>query len=184
MRRHPLIHRRSLFLAVLCALAASLFALPAVAAERVEPEASGPASTAPPAAKLPAIPENAEEIEALKGQPQPGTIVTRRPAITLSPMMAEIFTYMDARDLLLAAKRHQYSTAKSDPAAAMTLQSEMQKLKFETEIEVLRIQARWATKEGRTADALAIEASIEERLNPKVTLAPEKRPVPSPAVGR
>ena len=184
MRRHPLIQRRSLSLAFLCMLAGSLFALAATAAERVVPEASGPASAAPPAAKLPAIPENAEEIEALKGQAPAGTIITRRPAITLTPMMAEIFTYMDARELLLEAKRHQYATAKSDPAAAMTLQSEMQKLKFETEIEVLRIQARWATKEGRSADALAIEASIEERLNPKVTLAPEKRPDPSPAVGR
>ena len=184
MRRHSMTRRSSLFLAFLCLLAGSLFSHAAIAAERVAPEASGPASAAPPAAKLPAIPENAEEIEALKGQPQTGTIVTRRPTLALSPMMAEIFSYMDARDLLLEAKRQQYATAKSDPAAAMTLQTEMQKLKFETEIEVLRIQVRWATKEGRTADALALEASIEERLNPKVTLAPEKRPAPSPAVGR
>lgn len=180
MRRHPMNLLRSLLLTL------TTFGLAhvAAAAERVAPEASGPANVAPPGAKLPAIPENAEEIEAAKGQPQPGVIVTRRPAHKLTPMMAEILAYMDARDLLIQNKRQQYTASKKDPTAALAIQTEMQKLKFDTEIEVLRIQQRWAVKEGRAADAAAIEASIDDRVNPKVTLAPVHRPAPTAATGR
>lgn len=184
MRRHDLMPRRSIVLAVLSLLTVSLMASAAIAAERVAPQSSGSAKTPPPAADLPAIPENAEEIEALKGQPQTGTIVTRRPARTLTPMMAEILAYMESRDLLLAAKRQQYQASKSDRTASAALQQEMQQMKLETELAVLRIQARHAMKEGRTADAQRIETSIQERLDPQVKLAPEKRPVPQSSTGR
>ncbi len=181
MRRHLVIPRRFIVLSLLSLL---LLATGATAAERVAPEASGPASKAPPAKALPNLPENAEEIEAQKGQPQTAPIVTRRPARTLTPMMAEVFAYMESRDLELAAKKLQLTSNKSDATASATLQQEMQKHKFDTEIEVLRIQARHATKEGRLADAKQIEESIEERIHPKVTLAPEKRPAPNAAIGR
>ncbi len=183
MSRHDHLIRRALPLA-LGALAALSLSLAAVAAEKVAPEASGPASEAPPAARMPAVPENAEEAEALKGQATKGEIVTRRPAHTLTPMMAEIFAYMEAREVLIAAKRQQYAAAKTDAAAAASLQAEMQKLKFDTEIEVLRIQARHAHKEGRTEDARRIEASIEEILKPQIRIAPEKRPLPQTPAGR
>jgi hypothetical protein len=165
-------------LALFTLVATGLLALAAVAAEKVAPQGSGPAGSAP-SVKLPTLPENAEEIEALKGQVTPGAAVTRRPARKLTPMMAEIFTYMEAREAALTARRQQLVAARADHATALALQLEMQKIKFDTEIEVLRIQARYATAEGRTADAQRIEASIEERLNPKVRIAPESRPVPS-----
>jgi len=181
MSRHALSPARRLALFCTCSLLSLAFT--AHAADKVAPQASGSAKTPPPAAALPAIPENAEEIEALKGQAPAGEIVTRRPARALTPMMAEIRAYMDERDAQYAAKRQQLTAAKTDLTRSAALQLELQAMKVETEIAVLRIQAKHALKEGRTADARRIEESIQERLEPQVKLAPEKRPVPT-ATGR
>jgi hypothetical protein len=170
-------HVRLAALTALVALAA--FAVPALAAERNAPTASGSAKEPPPAAAMPALPENAEEIEALKGQPVPAPAVVRRPVGKTTPMMAEILGYLEARDQAMTLKRQQLKSAATDAAAALALQAELQGMKQETELEVLRIQSRWARKEGRTADADKLDAVIAEILNPRVPIATEKRPVPA-----
>lgn len=174
MRRSVLMSARSLVL-----LGSLVLATASLAADKVAPQASGSAKTPPPAAPMPAIPENAEEIEALKGQAPSGEVVTRRPARTRTPMMAEILTYLEERDRQFDTKRQQLTAAKADRARAAALQLELQAMKLETEIAVLRIQARYAVKEGRTSDAERIEASIQERLEPQVKVAPEPRPIPT-----
>jgi hypothetical protein len=178
MRRYDWIHRPAIRLAMLGTILGSLMGLAALGAERVEPQSSGPASAPPPAANLPALPENAEEIQAQQGQVQQGQIVARRPARTLTPMMAEIMTFLEARDREVALKRQQLAAVRADRGATAALQEEMRQLKLDTELGVLRIQARHATMEGRVDDARRIEASIEERLHPKVRIAPEPRPLP------
>lgn len=168
----------SLSLALVVAGALALAAA-AFAADKAEPTASGPASTPPPAAAMPAIPENAEELKATQGTvPAPAT-VTRRPLRKLSPMMAEILAYLETRDQAMALKKQQAGATAAGPADALAAATELQRMKQETELEVLAIQARWARKEGRTADAERIEATIEEILHPKVPSNPETRPAPS-----
>lgn len=183
MSREPLIRHCSLAVIVAGTLAISLSSA-ALAAEPVTPQSSGPAHVPAPARPLPNLPENAEEIQAVQGKAPAGAIVTRRPARVLTPMMAEIMAFLETHDQALAARRQQLATHKNDRAAAATLQQEIRRMKMDGEIEVLRIQARHAAKEGRVADARRLEESIEERLNPKVRIAPEQRPVPQPSTNR
>lgn len=178
----PRSHRLPGLMLALAAASALAWAAAAPAADKVEPTGSGPAASPPPAAAMPAIPENAEELKAPQGAaPAPAT-VTRRPARKLTPMMAEILAYLEARDHAIALRQQQLAApgaARPDAAAALAAAAEMQRMKQETELEVLAIQARWARREGRTADAQRIEETIEEILRPKVPVNPEVRPAPS-----
>lgn len=170
---------RTTGLAALALAAGLALASLAFAAERATPKASGPAKQPPPAAPMPNLPENAEEIGALKGENPAAPTVTRRPAKQLTPMMAEILAYIEARDLAMATKMQQQKLAKTDAAGALAAQAELQAMKQETELEVLRIQVRWARKDGRNDDAAKLEATIDQILNPKVPVATEKRPAPT-----
>ncbi len=160
-------------------IAALALATAALAAERVAPTASGSSQQPPKVSALPAIPENADEIQGTVAQPPLVTPLVRQPAHRLTPMMTELLGYLDARDQAMTLKRKQLAAAKTDAAATLALQAELQQMKQDTELEMLRIQFRWAQKEGRTADAQQLAKVIDGILHPVVPVNPEKRPAPT-----
>lgn len=105
----------------------------------------------------------------------PAPAVTKRP---LSPMMLELQAVMTAEAEQVAALRQRAAKATS-PDEALALQREIEKLKFDTEVSLLRVQAKHARAGGRTEVAARIEAAISDLLNPPKIAAPAARPVPS-----
>lgn len=127
-------------------------------------EATKAAPVAPASALVPA-PETAA----------PAPAVSARP---LSPMLVEMQTVIAAEQEQLAALRTRVAKA-SSPEEALALQREIEKLKFDTEVSLLRVQAKHARTAGRTEVATRIEAAISELVNPPKVKAPAARPVPS-----
>jgi hypothetical protein len=101
--------------------------------------------------------------------------VPKRP---LSPMMTEIRALLDADAEQVAALRQRIAKA-SSPEEALVLQRQIEQLKLDTEVSLLRVQAKHARAAGRTEVASRLEAAISELLNPPKIQAPAARPVPS-----
>lgn len=81
-----------------------------------------------------------------------------------TPMMAEIAAALaDARGRVDDLGRRAKS---APPAEAVVMQREAERVKFEAELQVLRIQVSWAKREGRASVARTLEAAIEARLHP------------------
>jgi len=105
----------------------------------------------------------------------PGPAPHARP---LSPMLAEMQALLAAEREQLAALHARVAKAGSNDEA-LALQRAIEKLKFDTEVSLLRVQAKHARQAGRTEVAARIEAAITELLNPPKIVAPSARPVPS-----
>lgn len=101
--------------------------------------------------------------------------MTKRP---LSPLMIELRAVTDAEAVQVAALRERVAKA-ATPDEAIALQREIEKVKFDTEVALLRVQAKHARAGGRTEVAMRIEAAISELLNPPRIAAPAARPAPS-----
>ena len=178
---NPVVRRVALFILTAVFWAGSLAV--ALAAEKAEaPKASGSPQVAPPTAGAPAIPENADELKAPPVAPTNAQVPVSKPRVRLTAKMAEIQALHAVRDQAIAEKARALATA--SPATAAALQAEIGQMKLDLEIETLRIQARWARKENRIADAERIETAIEGILNPSVRVAPEFRPVPAASATR
>jgi hypothetical protein len=97
----------------------------------------------------------------------------------LSPMAAEMqqAIRMERDGLRRLHARFQQT---SDPHAALAIQREIEALKVGTELELLRIQANHARREGRVEAAKRIETVIEQILNPVVPKAPADMSRPRP----
>lgn len=65
---------------------------------------------------------------------------------------------------------------------ALALQREIERVKLDTEVAILRIQAGAARKAGRTAQAERLEAAAADLLAPPPATAPVARPAPRAAV--
>jgi hypothetical protein len=139
-----------------------LLCLPALLAAR----SHGPDEVKPPepVQAEPAAPVAADPA----ASPQP-TIA--RP---LNPLMSAIQSLWEARLVEVVALKERLRNA-SDHAAALAILREIEALQASTEIEILRLQADHARREGREADAQAIEAAITEQLNPSPTRRPATR---------
>jgi hypothetical protein len=103
-------------------------------------------------------------------------VVTPEPAAArpLSPLMSAIQDLWQARQSEIAALKEQLRSM-SDHAAALAIVQEIEALQASTEIEILRLQADHARREGREAAAQAIEAAITEQLNPSPVCRPAPR---------
>lgn len=178
----PVVRRSMmLFLAVAVGCLASLTV--ARAAEKAQaPKSAGSSQVAPPAATPPAIPENADELATPPAGKGTAVSPSAKPRVALTPMMAEIQALQAEREEMIAAKARTFS--KAAPADAVALQAELAQMKRALELDVLRVQSRWARKENRAIDADRIDAVIEEILNPKVRIAPESRPTPDASTHR
>lgn len=163
--------RRALLAAI---AAATLISVSVAFAQEAQPPA--PKDVAPAAATFtrgaPVAPTIAEPAP---GEDEPRPVVTKRP---LSPLMIELRAVLDAEAVQVAALRERAAKA-ATPDEAIALQREIEKLKFDTEVSLLRVQAKHARAGGRTEVAARIEIAISELLNPPKVVAPAARPVPS-----
>jgi len=90
---------------------------------------------------------------------------TPLPARRLSPLTQEITQAIDAQRVLLIALQERFERT-SDQNEARDVQREIEAVKQGTELQILRIQARYARLGGREAAARRIEAAIEQILHP------------------
>lgn len=121
------------------------------------------------------IPENQAEYEALQteGAVNPASQFldpTRSPG-QLSPMAVEMLQVLQQEQDGLRRLQIRFQQA-GDPQAALAIQREIESLKVDTELELLRIQADYARREGRLATAEKIENAIEQILHPAIPEAP------------
>jgi hypothetical protein len=145
---------------LLCLLALSASVLPRLASAQGTPVA--PPATAPAA-----------------GIVEAGATPSAKPAHEVkahrSPMAAELDSLFAARTSAMAAQRQRIAMANAENGER--LQRELIQMKLDLELESLRVQARWARRENRIADAVELEAVVEQILHPRI----EARPVPRPA---
>jgi hypothetical protein len=93
-------------------------------------------------------------------------------------MMAEMQAVLAAERERVAELRLRGDKA-ATPDEAVAIQREIERVKFDTEISLLRVQAKHARAAGRTQVAARIEAAINELLSPPKPAAPADRPVPT-----
>ncbi len=111
-------------------------------------------------------------------EPAAPTPTTKRVA-KLSPMMTEIRALLDGERNALKSLDERYRAAK-DPVAAIALQREIARVKLDTEIAVLRVQAKHARVAGRAEVATSLETAIQQMLQPEAPPPATTRPVRTP----
>jgi len=150
--------------------------------------AQGDATTVAPieaAPALPDLPENAAEIEALKSDAPSGPapaealpgLAAERPEAELSPRMQVLRSLLAAEEARLAELQSRLDAA-PDAAAALAIQREIERVKQQTEVELLAAQAGFAREAGQEEKAAAIEAAIDELTSPRPRGVPQDRPAP------
>lgn len=140
--------------------------------------AQEPQVTEPPAGKAEAVqPAKAAPVAPAASAEAPAALAPA-PARAPSPMLLEMQALLTAEhEQVLVLRERAAKAANADEALA--LQREVEKLKFDTEVSLLRVQAKHARAAGRTEVATRIEAAVAELLNPPKLKAPAARPVPT-----
>jgi hypothetical protein len=139
--------------------------------------ASSEASKAPSEPAATTQSADAQKPESGIAEPSPSK---RSPRHKLSPMFIEMRAVLDAERTELATLRARFAET-TDPSTALDLQRSIEKLKANTEIALLRIQATHARKAGRLELATRIDSAIQRILAPPLRLEPMKRPTPTDA---
>ena len=101
------------------------------------------------------------------------------PTAQPSPMMRQIQDVLDMQQTTVAQLEDRFQ-AVTDEATALAIQREIRAILIQTELDILRIQADFARREGRDAVVRAIEISIERMISPPPPQAPTDRPAPEP----
>lgn len=140
--------------------------------------AQEPQVTEPPAGKTDAVqPAKTAPVAPASSAEAPAALAPA-PVRAASPMLLEMQALLAAEhEQVLVLRERAAKAASADEA--MALQREIEKLKFDTEVSLLRVQAKHARAAGRTEVATRIEAAISELVNPPKLKAPAARPVPS-----
>jgi hypothetical protein len=96
-----------------------------------------------------------------------------------SPFAREVARRIESEGRALVELHRRFEAAKDTPTA-LAIQQEIEALKRETEVFLLRLQAERARREGRPELAARIEQAIETITNPKLetTATPRPRPLP------
>jgi len=115
------------------------------------------------------------------GVPAPAAVTpSAMPRRPLTPLMADIRVVMDRESEQLAGLEAERAKA-PDAQAALEVQRRIEKLKQQTEIDLLRVQAVHARRAGKTALAQRIDAAIVELTQPRPRFEPVDRPAPADA---
>ena len=69
--------------------------------------------------------------------------------------------------------------ATRDSDAAMGIQREIEQVKVQTELSILRLQSEHARRAGRIAVADRLDAAIREMVEPRPAMTPVSRPAPA-----
>ncbi len=92
-----------------------------------------------------------------------------------SPMMEEIHALLDAEEAALADLQENLQTA-TDGTAMLAIIQEVERVKKETELDILHVQLRYAREGGHEEAALRLEEVIESLTHPRPVQDPEPRP--------
>ncbi len=162
-------------------LAAALAGLSAVFALSAPAFAESPTPTAGPANEVTTVAKPEVAAPASSGPaaapPAVSAPIRRR---TPSPLMAELFAALDAERLAVAALRERLAATR-DAQTALALQREIETVKHEAEIGLLRIQSRHARANGRVALADELDRAIVEMTAPPLRGAPTDTTEPAAA---
>lgn len=111
---------------------------------------------------------------ALGVQAADADVMEGRPAAEpRSPMMREIFAALETKQIAVAELQARFA-AEGDATRALDLQREAETLKMAAELEILRIQLRYARDEGRDEAAARLEAAIDTMTAPRPRLEPRE----------
>lgn len=111
------------------------------------------------------------------GAPTPAPAATT-PRAAATPMHAEIQQSLEAEQAELV--RLQTSIEQTtDLAAGLQLQQQIESVKLRTQVDILRIQARYARVAGKTATAEELDEIIEKLTRPPAPGIPVDRPQPA-----
>lgn len=165
---------RRLPLALTSAVVALAFAV-AAHAQAPAPSAGRAAEPGAPATSPSAAPGQAATSAASSAAAPAAPVAAKR---ALSPMLAEMHTFIEAQDLKLAELNAKQAAAHTNDEG-IALQQQIQALKLDTEVSLLRIQATYARREGRAQDADRIESVVRDMLSPPRIASPAaNRPIP------
>jgi hypothetical protein len=191
-----LLVRRLVPVALIFCVAAGAIAADAPQSQNPQPVAvqapsattqSGVAGTAPialdPAAGLADIPENQDEIQALRS----GAMTLEQPAgATAAPAVdAARVARRAAFDALLGAQDAKIQalterlTAVAGTEAGQAIQKEIEREKVSTQRQLLELQLEFATRDGDQARVDAVRAALEAWDAPRPVLQPIDRPAPA-----
>jgi hypothetical protein len=93
---------------------------------------------------------------------------------SLSPCQQAIRALLD-REAAQLSELEARVPAAVDGAAFLSLQREIERVKQDTELQVMRTQAQYARLEGRVEQAERIEAALAEMAAPRPAAAPTER---------
>ncbi len=124
----------------------------------------------------PVLPIEVRVVDAQEQSSAGGTRVALQASAPASAMMQEIRQAMAAEKTNLTAL--QSRLAGTDHQQALATQREIERVKQETELRILGIQAEHARSAGRTEQAAEIEQAIQAISNPPVISATSPRPTP------
>jgi hypothetical protein len=126
--------------------------------------APAPAATAPP--EIAAPPSN-----------ETAAVAPARPRRPVNPLYAGITALIEAEgeQLRVLARR---LDATRDSEAAMAIQREIEQVKVQTELSILRLQSEHARRSGKAALADRLDAAIREMQEPRPAPKPASRPAP------
>ena len=162
---------------ILLLITAAVYAVAAdpdpVAPEKAEPATSGDEVTRPGSPGN--LEVNKAEIEEGKLDAESALDTERVPA--KSPLMTAIDVVMqDSRDQITLLRAD--LEKQSDPDAALAIQKQIEDLKVETELNILRLQADHARAHGNEELARSIDESITFMTTPRPKAQPVDRPAP------
>jgi len=118
-----------------------------------------------------------ERVISTAATPAPATTVTAKARV--HPMVAEMRAVLETERVEFRNLFARFRAA-PDATAALAVQREIEQLKLSTEISLLRIQADYARRAGRAAQAAELEKVIAELQAPPVSVAPASRSGPEP----
>jgi membrane-bound lytic murein transglycosylase B len=110
--------------------------------------------------------------------PAPPATVAHR-VVRANPMMVEIRAVLDGERATLKTLHERFRAAK-DPDAAIAIQREIARVKLDTEVAVLRVQAKHARAAGRADVATSLETAIQQILEPGAPPPATPRPTRTP----
>ncbi len=139
---------------------------------------AGPVPADTPATRTPTTAVSAADSGAAAAPAAtPDTITVARER---NPIMADVRAALEREREQVEALRVRLRGV-TDHRAALAIQREIERVKLETEVSILRIQAGAARKAGRLALAKQIDEAIESLLAPPAPATPVTRPAPRAA---
>ena len=152
--------RATALLVGLCVCALAIQGAPSGAAELPANPEPAPGAVTEPATE--AVVESATDSAA---EALPAGAAPRSP-VPLSPCMQAIQAVLDHEAARLAELETGQKAAVGE-SALLELQREIERVKEETELQILRVQADFARREGRLEQAAEIEAALAEMTAPR-----------------